>query len=625
MVRQRSGVSAILLLAACVLPGCSGTSTVGVGVNQSPPSITSQPMNQSVAVNQAATFSVSATGASPLSFQWLKNGSAISGAVSASYTTPPVSMADNGEMFSVTVMNSLGSQTSNPATLTVTTMTMPAQGTDVTTYKNDLARTGQNLTESVLTTSNVNSTNFGLQRNLSVTGHVDAQPLYLSQLPVGGAVHNVVYVATEHDMVYAFDSDTGAPLWSVSLVPAGQSVGDDHGCGQVSPEAGITATPVIDRNSGPNGTIYVVAMTKDSTGTYHQRIHALDITSGAELFAGPVEVQATYPNNGGHTTFDAHQYKERPGLLLLGGIVYTMWSSHCDISPYTAWIIGYSETTLAQVRVFNLAPNSNGEGPSIWMAGGAPAVDSSGNIYVLVANGVFETSLTNGFPSGGDYGNAFVKLSTANNTLSVADYFEEDNEVSENGTDADLGSGGAMLLPDLKDGNGATRHLAVGAGKDQNIYVVDRDNMGKYTQGSNAIWQELDGVLPGGIWSTPAYFNNTVYFGDVGGSLKAFSITNARLSLAPAAHTTTTFGYPGTAPAVSADGSSNGIVWAAENSSPAVLHAYNAATLAELYNSAQAGSRDRCGNGNKFITPTIADGKVFLGTQNSVCVFGLLP
>ncbi len=218
-----------------------------------------------------------------------------------------------------------------------------------------------------------------------------------------------------------------------------------------------------------------------------------------------------------------------------------------------------------------------------------------------------------------------MKISTTNNALALADYFEMDNETSENGSDADLGSGGAMLLPDFTDSGGTVRHLAVGAGKDSNLYVVNRDNMGKFSATSNNIWQELDGVLPGGIWSTPAYFNHLVYYGNVGGTLKAFTITNAMLSTSPAFETTTMFGYPGTAPAVSANGSSNGIVWAAENSSPAILHAYNALTLTEIYNSGQAGARDHCGGGNKFITPTIADGKVFLGTQTSVCVFGLLP
>ena len=630
MNRRWSGLAPFLLLALCALPGCASSVSVSTGGGggtggggAQAPSITSQPTSQSVNLGQTATFSVTATGTAPLTYQWTENGMAIPNSNVQSYTTGQTTATDNGDTFSVTVSNSAGSQTSSTATLTVNAVV--SGGTDVSTYKNDLARTGQNLTETVLTTSNVNSTNFGLKRKLSVTGKVDAQPLYLSQLSINGTPHNTVFVATEHGVVYAFDSDNGATLWSVSVVPAGEVTGDDHGCGQVSPEVGITSTPVIDRSFGAHGVIFVVGMTKDSSNLYHHRLHALDLTTGADLMPAK-EIVATFPTSSGTTTFDPYYYKERPGLLLLNGVVYTTWSSHCDNSPYAAWIMGYNESTLAQTAVFNIAPNANGGGPSIWMSGGAPAVDSSGNIYVLAANGVFETTLdANGFPNKGDYGNAFVKISTSGGSLSVADYFEEDNEVSENGTDTDLGSGSAMLLPDLTDSTGTTRHLAVGAGKDGNIYVVNRDNMGKFTSGKNNIWQELGGVVSGGIWSTPAYFNNTVYYGDVSGTLKAFTITNAKLSASPAAQSNNSFGYPGTAPAISANGAQNGIVWAAENSSPAVLHAYNAATLAELYNSAQAGTRDQCGSGNKFITPTIADGKVFLGTQNSVCVFGLLP
>src|SRR5208282_1038545 len=288
-----------------------------------------------------------------------------------------------------------------------------------------------------------------------------------------------------------------------------------------------------------------------------------------------VDIQATYPgtgdnSNGTSVVFDPKQYKERAALLLLNGVIYTGWASHCDDRPYTGWIMGYSESTLAQTSVLNITPNGN-EG-AIWMAGAGLAADSSGNIYFLDANGDFDTTVNaQGFPSDGDYGNAFMKLSTAGNQLAVADYFEMDNEASENSSDTDLGSGGTIVLPDLSDGAGHTLHLAVGAGKDSNLYVVNRDSMGKFS-------------------------------------------------------TSNSFGYPGTTPSVSANGSSNGIVWAAENTNPAVLHAYNASTLSELYNSNQASSgRDQFGPGNKFITPMIVNGKVFVGTPNGVAVFGLLP
>ena len=506
--------------------------------------------------------------------------------------------------------------------------TTPTTGTDVVTYKNDVSRTGQNLTETTLTLTNVASATFGLRCTLSVDGKVDAQPLYLSQLTVAGAVHNVVFVATESDSVYAFDSDTGTALWHVSLLPSGESLSDPHGCYQVTPNIGITSTPVIDRGAGTHGAIYVVAMSKDQSSAYHQRLHALDVTTGAELFNGPVAITATYTAPGSvATSFEPGQYAERAALLLSQGIVYTSWTSHCDAPPYSGWMMGYNQTTLAQTSVLNIAPNSN-SGPAIWMAGGGPGADSSGNIYLLAANGAFETTMdSNGFPNKQDYGNSFLKIAASSGTLTVADYFTMSNEVAESNADQDLGSGGELLLPDLTDSTNTVRHLVVGAGKDGNIYVVNRDSMGKFSASSNNNWQQVSGALPGGIWSTPAYFNGTLYYGDSGATLKAFTITGAKITPMPSSQSATQFPYPGTAPAVSANGTSNGIVWAHENSgSTAVLHAYDATDLAhEIYNSNQAANnRDQFGAGNKFITPTVADGKVFVGTQNSVAVFGLL-
>ena len=279
---------------------------------------------------------------------------------------------------------------------------------------------------------------------------------------------------------------------------------------------------------------------------------------------------------------------------------------------------------LNQVNVLNLTPNGH-EG-SVWMSGAGLAADSAGNIYPLVANGTFDTTLNqNGFPSQGDYGNAFVKLSTANGGLAVADYFTMSNTVSESNADEDLGSGGALVLPDMTDANGVTRHLAVGAGKDQAIYLVDRDNMGKFNPQADNIYQELLSALPGGIYSMPAYFNGRLYYGPVGNNLLAFQFSNAKLQTPPVSSTSTTFAYPGATPSISANGTSNAIVWATENTNPAVLHAYDATDLShELYNSNQAGTRDQFGAGNKFITPTIANGKVYVGTTNGVGAFGLL-
>jgi len=505
----------------------------------------------------------------------------------------------------------------------------PATTNGVTTYHNDNARTGQNLNETTLTPSNVNASSFGMLFVISVDGKVDAQPLYLPNLTIGGGPHNVLFVATEHGTVYGFDADTGTQLWQVSTLASGETPSDDHNCSQVTPEIGVTSTPVIDANTGPHGTIYVIAMSKDASGKYHQRLHALDVTSGAEQFAGPKDIQASYPGNGdnssgGNVIFDPGQQLERPGLLLLNGVVYTSWGSHCDIRPYTGWVIGYDESTLAQTSVLNVTPNGN-EG-SFWMSGAGPAADASGNIYALDSNGTFDTTLTaQGFPSQSDFGNAFLKLSTANKQLSVSDYFEMMNQSSENATDEDLGSGGALVLPDLTDSSGRTRHLAIGAGKDRHIYVVDRDAMGKFSPSANNIYQDLPSALGGGVFSAPSYFNNTVYYGAVGDTIKAFAITNAQLSSTPASHTPNPFGYPGSTPSISANGTGSAILWAAENGNSAVLHAYDATNLAtELYNSNQAsGGRDHFGAGNKFITPTVVNGKVYVGTTTGVGVFGL--
>ena len=519
---------------------------------------------------------------------------------------------------------------SRSASLTLTvTQVVTAPGVDVTTYHNDIERTGLYPHETTLTTANVTSAGFGLLRVLSVDGKVDGQPLSLSNLSVAGQAQNVVFAVTEHDSVYAFNADTGAQLWKTSVLGANEATSDDHGCGQITPEIGITSTPVIDRNAGANGAIFVVGMTKDAAGHYHQRLHALDVTTGAELAGSPSEIAASYPgtgdnSSGGRVIFDPGQYAERVGLLLMNHTIYMGWTSHCDQGLYTGWLMGYSESTLAQTAVLNLTPNGS-EG-SIWMSGTGLAGDANGFIYFLDANGTFDTTLNaGGFPINGDYGNGFIKVSTAQGSLAVADYFQPFNTIAESNNDEDLGSGGALVLPDLQDASGNVHHLAVGAGKDANIYVVNRDAMGKFnSQNDNAIYQEIDGAI-GGVWSMAAYFNNTVYYGAVGDTVKAFPITNAKLATSPSAQSAESFPYPGTTPAVSANGTANGIVWDVENSSPAVLHAYDAGTMQELYNSNQAASgRDHFGDGNKFITPMIVNGKAFVGTPSGVAEFGLL-
>ena len=503
-------------------------------------------------------------------------------------------------------------------------------GVQVLTYHNDNTREGQNTQETVLTPANVTSATFGKVGFDSTDGKVDAEPLYVPGVTIGGATHNVLYVVTEHDSAYAFDADSGTVLWHVSTLGSGETTSDSRNCSQVIPEIGMTSTPVIDPKAGTHGTVFMVAASKDSGGNYHQRLHALDLTTGAEQSGSPISIQATYPSTGpessnGQLVFDPKQYNERAGLLLLNGVVYLGWSSHCDIEPYTGWLMGYNENSLAQTSVLNLTPNGS-EG-SIWQSGAGLVADSSGNIYFLDANGSFGTTLNaSGMPANGNYGNAFMKVSTSGNKLTPADYFTMSNTVSESNADEDLGSGGAMLLPDETDASGTVRHLAVGAGKDANIYVVDTDNMGKFNSGGNTIYQELGGALSGQEFGMPAYWNNTVYYGGVGDSIRAYPITQAKLATTPSSKTTHQFPYPGATPSVSSSGTSNGILWVVDNSTPAVLYAYDATNLTkELYDSSQAAaSRDQFGPGNKYITPMIVNGKVYVGTQTGVAVFGLL-
>ncbi|HWG59746.1 MAG TPA: immunoglobulin domain-containing protein [Candidatus Acidoferrales bacterium] len=606
--------------------GCSGSHS-----SPAAPYITAQPSNQTVVAGQTATFAITATGAAPLSYQWLQNGSNISGATSPSYTTPPTTAADNGSTFQVVVSNKVGDVASHAVTLTVTTV---SGSVNVLTYHNDVARTGENAAETILAGQNLSSSTFGKVGFLSVTGKVDAEPLYGSGLTIGGAVHNAVFIATEHDLVYAFDADTFAQLWATpQLLSPGETTSDDHSCTQITPEIGVTSTPVIDLSAGPHGTIFVVAMSKDSGGSYHQRLHALDLTTGAEQSGSPVEISATYPKPGGSVTFDPSLYAERASLLLLNGTIYMGWTSHCDQGNYTGWVMGYSEATLQQTSVINLTPDGS-EG-SVWMAGAGLAADASGNIYLLDANGTFDTTLNaSGFPVNGDYGNSFVKLSTTGGHLAVADYFAMHDTVAESNADQDLGSGGVLVLPDLQDSSGTTHHLAVGAGKDARIYVINCDAMGEFNPSNdNAIYQEVtSNGLSGGVFSMAAYFNSAVYYAAVGDSLKAFSMANAKLVTPPGSASAASFPYPGATPSISSNGSSNGIVWVVQNEGsslgggPGVLHAYDATNLStELYNSNQAsGGRDNFTD-NKFITPMIANGKVYVGTTTGVAVFGLLP
>lgn len=501
-----------------------------------------------------------------------------------------------------------------------------ASSTDVVTYHYDTQRTGQNLKETKLAISNVNSATFGKIGEFSVDGQIDGQALFLSQLAIPGQGNkDVLYVATENDTVYAVDAQSisgssATILWKTSVLSSGESPATSLPCGNIFPK-GITATPVIDRN---RNAIYVEAMSQNSSGNIIHRLHALNLTSGNELFSGPMTITATYPGTGGNSsggvvTFLPSVQHERAALLENGNIIYTVWSGMFgDCGEYSAWVIAYDAGTLKQTSAIDLVPNNHGGG--MWMGGGGAAADASGNVYVISGNGFGDTPGTNS-----SFGNSFVRLTTSGG-LKVGDYFTPFNTLSEDNADADFGSAGPLLLPDLTDAGGTTRHLAVGAGKDGNLYVLNRDNLGQFNSGSNSVYQQFT-LSSGENHSSPVFFNNTLYVGPTNSALKAFPVSNAKLATSPSSQSAHVFGGNGTVASISANGNAQGIIWALDWSA-GTLFAYDATDLTkELYDSNQAASnRDHFSAvGGHFITPMVANGRVYIGTKSSVAVFGLLP
>jgi hypothetical protein len=501
--------------------------------------------------------------------------------------------------------------------------------TGVLTWHNDNQRTGQNLAETILTPSNVNSKKFGKLFSFPVDGQIYAQPLYVYNVTIPGqGVHNVVYVETENDSVYAFDADglSSTPLWYDSFLSTGVTAvpcGATGACSAITPTFGITGTPVIDGNSG---TLYLVAFTAEN-GTWVQRLHALDITTGAEKFSGPVVIQASVPGTGGGSvggvvTFDAIHESQRTALLLSNGIVYMGWGTFA-YAPWHGWIMGYNAQTLERVAAFN--DTANGKRGGIWNAGSGFAADVEGNIYVVTGDGTFDAN-----SGGSDYGDSFLRLTpTGTSGLTVADYFTPFNQAYLSSNDLDVGSGGAMIVPKQ---TGSHPDEIIGGGKEAMIYVVDRDNMGQYSTTTNNNIQTVTSSS-NGFWSSPAYWNNSVYYAGAAGTLSRYTLTGGLLSATPVSQSPTTFAYPGATPSISANGSTNGIVWLIQDSGglpkggpPAVLRAYVAANVAKpLYGSGQAGTRDVPGPGTKFSVPTVINGKVYIGTQTELDIYGLLP
>ena len=526
---------------------------------------------------------------------------------------------------------------------------------DVLTYHNDTFLSGQNLQETALTPANVNATNFGRLFAQPVDGYVYAQPLYKANLAIPGqGTHNVMFVATEHDSIYAFDADSNTgtnanPLWRTSFINPAAGITSvpqpDIISADIVPEVGITGTPVID---GASNTLYVVAKTKEvrSDGAHYvQKLHALDITTGAEKFGGPVSIGDTTGDNNntspiavpgtgqgsvnGIVTFNARKENQRSALTLASGVVYIAWASHGDNGPYHGWVVGYNAQNLQLVSFFNTSPNAGLAG--IWQSGAGMAVDPLNNLYFATGNGPFDANTS----GGKDYGDTVLRLSTTG-ALTVADYFTPWDQATLNQNDADLGSGGTMLLPDSV-GSAAHRHLMVETGKSGKIYLIDRDNMGQYQRGgpmTDDVVQVMQ-LGPAGVWGNPCYFQvnattGRIYYQGSGDVMKAFTVSNATLS-GPVTQSGTYFAFPGSQPVISANGMANAIAWALQvdaygRGGPAVLHAYDANNLAnELYNSAQTSLRDQLTGSVKFTVPTVTNGRVIVGSQYGVAVFGLFP
>jgi hypothetical protein len=542
-------------------------------------------------------------------------------------------------------------------TVTATSVANPAQSVSasvavsdlsgVLTWHNDLARDGINTHEFGLTKATVTAATFGKLFSCAVDGAVYAQPLWVPGLAINGAMHNVLLVATAHDSVYAFDADQSpcATLWHVNLIDSthgatsGETTvpnGDLGGPPDIQPEIGITGTPVINPSLN---ILYAVTKSEGPSGTFHQRLHALDLATGNEKSGGPVNVSASvvgagYDSSGATVTFNLRTHLQRSGLALVNGVVYVTWASHGDVDPYHGWIIGYDAASLAQVSTYNLT--ADGSRGGVWMGGGAPAADSANAIYLSTGNGTFDhDSITT---PNTDLGDSVVKLVTTSG-VTLSDWFSPFNQADLETMDRDLGSSATVLLPDQSSG---IPHLLVTGGKEGTLYLLNRDSMGRYcatcsaSTGDTNIVQSFSAT--NALFGTPAFWNNGLYVAGLSDQLGLYNFnpSTGKFDTSPSSQSANTFAFPGATPSVSSQGTSDGIVWAIDSSQygppknsggPAVLYAYDATNLAsELWDSAQApNGRDQAGNAVKFTVPTVANGKVYVGTRTTVEVYGLLP
>ncbi|HEX3843826.1 MAG TPA: putative Ig domain-containing protein [Steroidobacteraceae bacterium] len=618
----------------------TAAATFSLTISASTISIAIAPRQAGLAAGQQLTLTATTNDSAGVSWSVSPAGGSFSPATSASGKTVTFTAPQAPGTYTVTATSVTNQTQSTGISLGVTNLS------GIYTQHDDAARDGANEEEYALSPADINGSSFGKLFSCTVDGAVYAQPLWVAGLNVNGAAHNVLFVATEHDSLYAFDADANPcqTLWQVSLidgshggtggevtVPSGPGGKVGQGYGDLTPETGITGTPVIDPATD---TLYVVNASMNSGGaSFFQRLHAINMATGAERPGSPVTIAATVPGTAGGSatvSFNSRTENQRAGLALVNGSVYIAWGSHEDGMPYTGWLIGYAYdgSSFTQTAAFDAAPDAGKGG--IWMSGAAPAVDAQGQLYVLTGNGNFDAA--SGSTPDDDYGDSLLQLSP---TLKVTQYFTPSDESADNVYNNDFGAGGAAVLADLPAGSPVT-HLALAGGKDGNLYVLNRDAIGGYGDGN--AYQEInlgpEGSLsvdnPGVIFSVGAYWNYTYYVAGAGEAMKAYRLdpTTAKLSLAQTASAPSGgFAFPGSTPAVSASGNSNGVVWVLDNSQyctdaspgcgPAVLHAYDAGKIAqELWNSADS-SADAAGNAVKFAVPTIANGKVYVGTRGN--------
>lgn len=638
-------------------PAQSKTSDLTLMIAPAPGvSVSISPRSGGVAISQL--LSLTATVLNDVGSAGVIWSASAGGVLSGKTTTKASFTSAAAGVYTITATSNADTSKSAKVTIGVTDLA------GVTTYHNNLSRNGANVQEYALTTTNVSTSSFGKLFSCPVDGAIYAQPLWMANLAIGGGTHNVVLVATTHDSVYAFDADISpcVTYWQKTLLGAGETFvsSSDVGTGDIQPDIGIIGTPVIDPTSK---TLYVVSKSEDPgtscnpSSACHQRLHGLSLVDGTEKFGGPATIDAsiTVPgtgdgSSGGVLAFNPLTENQRPGLALVNGIVYVSWASHGDNDPYHGWVMGFSAGNLAiaPVTVWNSTPNlvpgfAQSRG-GIWMSGGAPAADSSNNLYFLTGNGSFDAA-----SGGSNYGDSTVKLSTSP-VLGVAGYFAPDNQQNLNSSDADHGSGGAAILIDQPAG--PVPHLLIGGGKDSILYLVNRDGLGGFDPAANHVVQALN--IGQSIFATSAFWNNGLYIAGSGGPLQQYTFApgTGLFGLSPTHSSSNSFGFPGATPSVSATGTSaNGIVWGLDNQTyctqqapvcgAAVLHAYDATNVSiELWNSSQAASnRDRAGNAVKFAVPTVANGKVYVGTRGNntggasntttvpgeLDVYGLLP